>query len=465
MFSGRTGNAGDIRISTGSLSVTNGSQLAAVTAGRGNAGNIIIDARDTVSFEGVGADGFRSGALSFVQQGAVGRGGNVEITTGSLLVTNRAVLRASTAGQGDAGNIIINARDTVSFLNDSPALSVIAEGAVGNGGNIYVTTGSLFLTNGSQLDTSVFRRGRGNAGNIIVNARDTVSLEGTSADGERASTLYSEVDRGGVGNGGNVIVTTGSLFATNGGRLQANTDGQGNAGNVSVTARDMVRFDGTSRDGRIVSGALSNVTGNAVGTGGNVEITTGSLFATNGAQLRANTDGQGNAGNVIVNARDMVRFDGASRDGRFVSAARSNVTGNAVGQGGNVEITTGSLFVTNGAQLDASTEGQGSAGNIIINARDHVSFQGVSPDGEYASAAFSRLEERAVGNGGNIEITTKTLSVSDGAQLQAETLGQGNAGNVIINASESVSVDGFDQRVIGNDDSGGLLIGVFLSGT
>ncbi|WP_460207877.1 hypothetical protein [Scytonema sp. NUACC21] len=103
----------------------------------------------------------------------------------------------------------------------------------------------------------------------------------------RASTLFSEVVKGAVGDGGNVEVTTGSLFATNGGRLEASTEGQGNAGNVIVKARDIVRFDGTSRDGRILSGALSNVVGNAVGTGGNVEITAGSLFVANGAQVDA----------------------------------------------------------------------------------------------------------------------------------------------------------------------------------
>ena len=136
------------------------------------------------------------------------------------------------------------------------------------------------------------------------------------------------------------------------------------------------------------------------------------------------SEGEGNAGNVIVNARDIVQFDGVSQDGRLSSGALSNVVGDAVGNAGKVEITTGSLFVTNGAQLDASTEGQGNSGSIIIDARDQVVFQGVSADGEFASAAFSRLEERAVGDGGNIEITAKTLSVTDGAQLQAQSLGR-----------------------------------------
>ncbi|MFL9459019.1 hypothetical protein AB0758_49620 [Tolypothrix bouteillei VB521301_2] len=50
----------------------------------------------------------------------------------------------------------------------------------------------------------------------------------------------------------------------------------------------------------------------------------------------------------------------------------------AIGKGGNINITTGSLSLTNGAQILAGNRaGQGDAGNVVINARDRVFVDGV----------------------------------------------------------------------------------------
>ncbi|MEW6491561.1 MAG: filamentous hemagglutinin N-terminal domain-containing protein [Cyanobacteriota bacterium] len=435
-----TGNGGTIRISTGSLTATNLGRVQALTLGQGNAGNVIINARDRVLFEGGIVDGVRSGAGSAVGEGAIGNGGNIEITTGSLDMLNEAGISASTFGQGYAGNVMINARDNVS-LNNSNIFSIVDKNAVGRGGNISITTGSLSLANTAQLDASTF--GQGSSGNIIINARDRVSLDGTNPTRNRTTTIFTEVVKGAQGDGGNIEIFTGSLVVTNGAKLEASTRGTGNAGNIFINARDIVSFDGTNAIG--ASGAFSDVEEvDAIGRGGNIQIATGSLAVTNGAQVGANTEGQGDAGNVIITARDSVLFDN--------SAAFSNVDETAMGTGGNIEIATGSLLVTNGAQLQAQTSGQGNAGNVIINARNIVSIDGVrriSSDRGiqvFFSTIFSAVEETGKGNGGDIRITTGSLSVTNGAQLDTSTSGQGNAGNVFINARDAVLVDGLDSN-------------------
>lgn len=220
---------------------------------------------------------------------------------------NKAGLSASTYGQGTPGNVIINARENVS-LDNSPIFSIVDENAEGRGGNISITTGSLSLTNGAQLDTSTF--GRGSSGNIIISVHDSVSLDGASPDGERASTFFTEVVAGAEGDGGNIEISTGSLSVTNGAVLEASTRGRGNAGNIFITARDTVLFDGVRAKGP--SGAFNDVEQGAIGRGGSIQIDTGSLAVTNQAQLGANNEGQGDAGNVIITARDSVSFAGDS---------------------------------------------------------------------------------------------------------------------------------------------------------
>jgi large exoprotein involved in heme utilization and adhesion len=372
-----------------------------------------------------------SGASSSVGAGATGVGGNVEITTNSLDVTNGAGLSASTFGTGDAGNVVIEARDRVVFDNGT-AFSSVEAGATGVGGNVEITANSLDVINGAQLIAST--SGTGDAGNVVIEARDRVVFDGTSDDGQFSSAAFSTVEAGATGAGGNVEITTDSLDVTSGAQLAASTSGTGDAGNVVIEARDRVMFDSTSADGRFSSGASSTVAAGATGAGGNVEITAHSLEVLNGAALTASTFGTGDAGNVVIEARDRTVFEN--------STASSTVEAGATGAGGNVEITTDSLDVTSGAQLAASTLGTGDAGNVVIEARDRVMFDSTSADGRFSSGAFSTVEAGATGAGGNVEITANSLEVLNGAQLTASTLGNGDAGNVVIEARDRVNLQG-----------------------
>ena len=412
---GTTGTAGDIRIRATNVALINGAQLGASTFGNGDAGNVVIEARDRVIFEG-------SDAFSDVVAGATGAGGNVEITANSLEVTNGGQLTASTLGTGNAGNVAITAQDRVVFSGTSAngefrsaAFSTVDEGAEGAGGNVVINTNSLEVTNRALLSASTF--GTGDAGNVVITARDRVIFDGTSADGEFSSAALSTVGAEAEGVGGNVEISTNSLDVLNGAQLVASTFGTGDAGDVVITASDRVIFDGTSADGKVSSAAASTVGAEAEGVGGNVEISTNSLDVLNGAQLVASTFGTGDAGDVVIEARDRVVFDSGS--------ALSTVEARAVGAGGNIDITANSLEVTNGAQLGASTRGNGDAGNVVIEARDRVVF-------DNNGAALTIVEAEGEGAGGNVEITTNSLDMLNGAQLTAATFGNGDAGNVVI---------------------------------
>ncbi len=460
------GNSGNIDITAGTLSVTNGAQLVASTLGQGDAGNVTITANGAVRFDGVGSNGVSSGAFSTVEVGAVGKGGNVNITAGSLSVTNGAGLTASTLGQGDAGSVTITASGTVRFDGvrsdgvPSSALSRVEPLAVGNGGNVNIRSESLSVTNGASLSSRTY--GQGDAGSVTINAIEAVSFDGIGST--YVSGAGSSVEAGAVGTGGNVNITTRSLSVTNGAQLGAGTFGVGNAGDVNITATDSVSLEGTGSNGYPSVAASSVQNPNAVGNGGNVNITTRSLSVTNGAQLITSTFGVGNAGNVTIQASEAVSFDGVGSNG-YSSVAGSSVEVGAIGTGGNVNITTRSLSVTNGAALSVSTAGQENAGDINITARSlsvtngsqliastsgkgdagNVNIQAseaVSFDNSITSSASNTGAE---GNGGDINITARSLSVSNGAQLIASTSGKGNAGNVNIQASDVVSFDGVDM--------------------
>ncbi|MBR8835266.1 MAG: filamentous hemagglutinin N-terminal domain-containing protein, partial [Stigonema ocellatum SAG 48.90 = DSM 106950] len=436
------GQAGDINITTGALTLSSGGVLNTATYGQGNAGNVIINASGKVSF-----DGTSSGAFSTVEQTGVGKGGNVSISADSMSVTNGAQLLAHTLGQGDAGNVIINARGRVSFDGSSSdgtlseAASTVEQTGVGKGGNVSISADSMSVTNGAQLLAHTF--GAGDAGNVIIDARGRVSFDVTSV-------AASKVEQNGVGKAGDIRISTDSMSVTNGAQLQSLTLGQGDAGNVIINARGRVSFDGSSSDGKFASGASSTVQKGAVGKSGDIRISADSMSVTNGAQLQSLTLGQGDAGNVIIDARGRVSFDGSSSDGKFASGALSTVQSTGVGKGGDIRISTDSMSVTNGAQLLSLTVGQGDAGNVIIDARGRVSFDGSS------SGAGSTVGAIGVGKGGYIRIGADSMSVTNGAELQSLTRGKGDAGNIEINAKNSVSVKG-------TDSSSGSSSGLFTS--
>jgi filamentous hemagglutinin family protein len=438
---GAIGNSGGVEINTGSLRVTNGAILEAlvrstflddgtIIPGQGNAGGIRINATDSVVFSGFNSLGTRSGAISTLGIGAIGRGGSIDINTGNLLVTNGALLDVATFGFGNAGQITINARDTVTFSQGSSAYSSVEVGAFGESGGINITTNNLEVNSKALLDVSTLGV-IGNAGQVVINANDTVTLDDT--------VVSSKVGFLTFGDSGSIEINTGNLFVTNGAQLLSQTEGIGNAGDIIINATDQVLFEGFDSAG-FPSLAFSSVKPGAIGDSGTINITARSVEVLDGGTLTASVDtdpsftiaaGQGNAGSIEINATDNVLFEGGG--------AFSIIDLGAVGQGGNITIRTANLSVTEGAVLDVGMRAAtvGDAGNIIIEATENVLFD--------ESIAFSRVDRFAEGNSGNIEIMAGNLSVLNGGQLQVQMFGNGTAGNVMVNATDSVLFDGASE--------------------
>ena len=450
---GASGSAGNIFINTGSLNLKGWASISSFTAGVGNTGEIKIQARDTVSL----TEGIENGIISIVTESGVGKGADITIAARSLNLANNAQIATSTLGQGNAGNIRVQASESVSVNSNSTlqaassglgnAGSITFEGrdgslpiiafdnslaatfvylpnsnllADGKGGDINITAKSLSLTNGSNFIASTFGQNFGqDAGNIRVNVKDAIVVSGGS-------------------------------------QLQSATYGKGNAGNVTIEGKDaVVSFDGVSviDDEPTFSGIITAVAAESgfigEGKGGDIAIEAKSLYLSNGAQFRADTFGQGNAGNVTVAVSDSVSLYGfyTENDSFIPSAIASGVRSDrgivGTGNSGDISIKARDLSLNSGGFIDVSTSGQGNAGDISIKVVDAVSLNGFS-------GIRSVVEEGGVGNGGDIEIQSRSLSLIDGAQIFAAVSrtrgstpgGQGNGGNIQVNATDFVNISG-----------------------
>ncbi len=425
------GNGGDINLRVGSLSLTNGAQVSASLFGRGEAGNININAREAAVFDGESSDRSSSGVFSSVWPRAVGSGGDINLTAGSLSLTNGAQVSASTSGRGNAGNVNIDVGEAAVFVGGSSdrlssgGFIEVCATALGNGGSLNLAVGSLSLTTGAQVSASTF--GRGEAGRVTIDARDAIFFQGVSDSGA-SSGAYSRVEVGAVGRAGGINVTTGSLSVRDGALLSASTFGRGEAGSVRIDARDTISFDGVGSNG-LPSGAFSRVAEQGVGQGGNLSITAGSLFVTGRALLSASTFGQGDAGRIQITTGQLIVQD----------QAQITVSGEGAGNAGNLEVEARSIVLDNRGQLIAATE-SGNGGNITLEIEDLLQLRRNSQISTTAGRAGTG------GDGGNITLNTGFMVAvpEENSDITANAF-EGRGGNINISAQGIFGIDFRDQ--------------------
>lgn len=200
-----------------------------------------------------------------------------------------------------------------------------------------------------------------------------------------------------------------------------------------------------------------NVSPTATSTG-KISIQGGSLDAPGGRVELGGLLGVGTVGlNVDGNNLRLSFPDSVARADVSLSDG-ANVNVRAAG-GGSIIVNAQNLNMTGGSQLQAGINSplglpESKAGDIEIIASDTISFDGVGSNG-LSSGVFSTVERGSVGNGGNISITTESLSLTNGAVVSAETFAQGNGGTIRITASDTLSFDGLGS----NGLSSGLLSG------
>jgi filamentous hemagglutinin family protein len=403
------GNGGDINIKSKLFTVTDNAQLLAITSGEGNAGNLNINVADKVILDGSNSQPGASitGLFNFVDTDAKGNSGKIDIKTRSLSVMNIAQLQASTRGEGNAGDIIISATDSINFDDKnsneltSGIFAFVYPDGKGNGGNIDIYTSSLTLNNGTGLTTSI--QGKGNAGVIKITASN-ITLDGNN--NRLASGIFSNVEQDGIGNGGIVDITANSLNITNGAEIKSVSRGQGNAGNLTINIADNLNINGVSSLG-FSSGLLSNTALNAAGSGGEISIQANTLKIQDGGVIAARSRNAFNAGDISINAN-------------------------------NLELTGGGEILT-------TAFGSGNAGNIKIDAKNNINISGADPtftgrlakfDRETvdptssASGIFVNTNLGSTGNGGELSIQANNLTIKDGGQITASSDGSGNAGEI-----------------------------------
>ncbi|MHC5613948.1 MAG: two-partner secretion domain-containing protein, partial [Nostoc sp.] len=278
-------NSGSIIVDATQFNLDNDSSVLSVTSGAAKGGDIQIQANDAVTL----ANG--STILSASNAEATGAGGDVTINGGKITITgdgtvkNSGKISASTNGKGNGGNLTLNARESVNV--NGGFISVSSRGA-GNGGNLTVrATDAVNITDRSSIYSNSNAAGAG--GDVTINGgKITITGDGTVENSGKFS-IFSY----GEGNGGNLTFNARESVNVNGGLILVSSEGAGNGGNLTVRATDAVNVTDRS--------SISSDS-NAAGAGGDITINGGKITITgdgtveNSGKFSIFSYGEGNGG-------------------------------------------------------------------------------------------------------------------------------------------------------------------------
>lgn len=456
------GDAGDIKIATPDLKLENGAGIISITRNSGASGNMDIVADSFV----LNSSSLLTGSGTF----SLGDVGQIKINTNLLTVEQGGFISSSTLGDGNAGNLTVNATDSIE-VKETPAGSIIPTGIFtntifgnGKGGNLNLNTSKLTLQDGGQLSSSsgaitgdgIIPLG-GQGGNISLDATEAVEINGASAEGTFNSGILT--DTRGSNPAGNLTIDTGSLTLRDRGFISASSIGTGMGGDITINARDSVELVGqgvdvvrqlfvsssTGQFGAIFQGGIISFS-MFEGDGGNISINTSRLNLKSGAVLTTATVGSDDAGDLIITASERMDVIGS------IIAAPTLSTGNA----GNIEIYTKNLNIVESAAIASASLGSGDAGDLFISASESIAIFDTVPDVTFSSSVTTG-SYRGLGSSGDMTLNTQRLSIKGGASIEAnnaflDSLDSDNAaiepealqakGKITINASESLEVSG-----------------------
>jgi len=457
------------------LKVLSGQTLGLVGGDVALPGGFLTARGGRIELGSVGANSLVS--LAFNDSGfALGYAG-VENFQDIQLSQGAAVKASDIDASGEGGGTIQVQGRRVVLTEDSGILSETFGSQ--NGGTVSIQAAQFIAEGGGYVDTTTYGSGRG--GNLSVIATESIELSGTNADGSKPSGFFAQVDvqdetTPTTGMAGDLTIATGRLILREGAQIGSNTFSEGAGGRLTVTASESVEVIGRSANGLIPSALLTQAESDSSGNSQDLTISTRELILRDGGEISSSTKSgsRGNAGNVLIQASEVVELNGGSQgeNGIFRPssiAARTETDGSAGnltietaqlsirdgagvsaltagnGRGGNISIETERLIAQNGGQVLATTQGSGQAGTLTVNARESVELTGTGRDG-FPSGLFTQSTGKATdsdaGNADNLTVKTRQLTVRDGAAISADTFAGGKGGSLTVNASESIEVTG-----------------------
>ncbi len=455
---------GEVSLEGGILTAEEGRIEIGSVAGNNLVSLTLIEQGWTLNYEGV--ENFQDINLSEVAvvNTRGDRGSDIQIQGRNITVTSSQISSfSSSESDGRGGNINIRASESVNLvgvieIQDTLFPSgILSQAITSNGGNITIETAKLTARDGAIVEASTF--GTGDAGNLTVITSDSVELIGTAGKADFLSGLFAQVAKQApedAGNAGNLTIKTGKLIIQDGAQIANTARFSGNGRKLKINASEFISLNGTAPDATPLKGSSGIFV-----SADPVENESGSLISP-----------IGNAGELNITTGTLTVEDGAK-----ISADNFGT-----GKGGNATLNINRLSIRDGGLVRAGSFGEGGGGTLTVNATESVEVTGTGTIGDTPvnSTLFTQAEGTGdagklnintptltvkdggeinastldAGKGGELDITAQQLTVSNGGTITARTSGTGKAGNIILKIADNVTLSGTDSGLFANTEEG-----------
>lgn len=240
------------------------------------------------------------------------------------------------------------------------------------------------------------------------------------------------IDASGEG-GGNINIQGKRITLNDGSIIQAATLATKSGGIIDINAAESIEMKGLNSAG----GSSSIVAGTTgIGKAGDININTQKLLLQDGAQIGVSSLSMGQGGNLTVKANTIEMF---SINTNFETPTGLFSESQKQGKAGNLTVITNNLLLQDGAQISVTSFAQGQGGALDITAKS-VKLIGNFNNGQLPSGLLALTY--STGDAGELTLNTESLMIEKGAQIATTTFEQGKGGNININATKLIQVDG-----------------------
>ncbi|MGL5063085.1 MAG: filamentous hemagglutinin N-terminal domain-containing protein [Microcoleus sp.] len=172
--------------------------------------------------------------------------------------------------------------------------------------------------------------------------------------------------------------------------------------------------------------------------GGDIQLQGGNLTAPAGRiSLLAVRNGEVRTANSeSLLTSDIVPL-AASSFGNIEMSQKATVDASGT-WGGDIQLAGGNIRLTEGATVLSLTREAEPGGNLSVTAAEAIEITG-SPEGQPSGFLLETIGE---GDGGNLQISARSLLLRDGGQATTSTFGNGRARNVRVDVSELIEAVG-----------------------
>jgi filamentous hemagglutinin family protein len=280
-----------------------------------------------------------------------------------------------------------------------------------------------------------------------------IQVQGTGHSVTVANVGFPLINRGSNSSGlrvprgktlalvGGDVTLDGGILTAEGGRIEL---GSVAAGQVSLNPTPQgwtLGYEGVQNFQNIALRAQSLADASGVGSG-SIQVQGGRVSLSDGSLILIQNQGFQSAGSINVFASESLELSGTNFDPeKTVPSGLNNQTVGS-GAGGDIVVSTKQLVIQDGAAINARTFfDAGKGGDIVVNASESVQLSGFSPVNPFVVSNIG-ASTNGSGNGGNVTVSTKRLTLRNGTNMGTGTAATGSSGNVTVDATHSVELIG-----------------------